>query len=105
MKCPDCGTTAVFSNKKVCNRVIRQCCNLECGAEFIHHTGVSIIVGYDKQFVSNNFNICPKCQSEMEVDEEHYATDLSYWNGLIAEKDLLYWCENCQQAYVEGKKL
>ena len=51
-----------------------------------------------------DYSICPKCRSQMEVDEEYYATDQSYWNGLVAEKDLVYWCNSCEQVYIGGEK-
>jgi len=55
----------------------------------------------------NTYNICPKCNSEMEVDEEymqeHYGAALC--DGLIAEKDILYWCLLCDEGYIRGERL
>ena len=34
-------------------------------------------IRWDGMYWNKKYNICPECQSEMEVDEEHYATDQS----------------------------
>ena len=48
---------------------------------------------------------CPECQEPMIEDEEYYATDQSYWNGLIPKKDIVHWCDTCEKSFVGGKEV
>lgn len=50
------------------------------------------------------YNVCPECGKQMEVDEEYYASDQSYWAGVIPEQFIMYWCDDCEQAYIGLEK-
>lgn len=52
-----------------------------------------------ENLLKSNYSICPECHRKMQVDEEYYATNQAYW-----DKELVYWCEYCEDAYAGGKK-
>ena len=48
---------------------------------------------------------CPKCKSELELCNPKLVAICEKYTGISTSDFRHYWCENCQQIYIEGDEV